>query len=196
MSSRSSSAASSPTSTHPDLVPKGSAKRIPAEEGFWVLIFGDLTVFTAFFGTYLYSRARQPAIFRDSQRQLSQSLGLANTLLLLTGSLLVSMGVRAVRRGAPQLARPVFGGAILCAVGFVCLKALEWGQKLSHGSYPTTNNFFMYYFILTGLHLFHVLIGIAALIYLYTQAGRGAVTRKRLVFIEAGALFWHMVDLL
>ncbi len=171
-------------------------QRVPAEEGFWVLVFGDLAVFTAFFATYLYYRGRQPTLFADAQRRLSQGFGLANTLLLLTGSLLVSIGLRAVRRGAPAIARPAFGGAIVCALGFVGLKGVEWGLKFAHGITPATNNFFMYYFVLTGLHLFHVLIGIAGLAYLYVQGGRTELAPKRVVFIEAGSVFWHLVDLL
>jgi nitric oxide reductase NorE protein len=171
-------------------------RRVPAEEGFWVLIFGDLVIFSAFFATYLYYRGRQPELFAHAQAQLSRGFGLANTILLLTGSLLVSIGVRSIRANTPRVSQRALGGALLCAVGFVGLKGAEWGLKFTHGISPATNNFYTYYFILTGLHLVHVLMGIAALCFLLVQARRSELTPKNLVYVEAAACFWHLVDLL
>jgi nitric oxide reductase NorE protein len=168
---------------------------MPGEEGIWVLIFGDLFVFTLFFGTFLYYRGIEPAVFVASQLTLSRGFGLCNTFLLLTSSLFVAAGVQRVRRGAPH-APLLFLAAMACGFGFVGNKALEWGAKFHHGISLTTNDFYMLYFAFTGIHLFHVLIGLAVLSYLTSAAKKPDAATKSLVWIECGALFWHLVDLL
>ena len=79
---------------------------------------------------------------------------------------------------------------------FVALKAVEYTTKVSQGHVPTQNNFYLYYFILTGLHLFHVLIGIAVLTLLFFQARNTELSPTRMGLVEGGACFWHLVDLL
>ena len=61
---------------------------------------------------------------------------------------------------------------------------------------PGANHFFLYYFVLTGLHLFHVCVGIGVLALLLTQARRSELSATRMAFVEGGACFWHLVDLL
>jgi nitric oxide reductase NorE protein len=140
---------------------------LPGEEGVWVLIFGDMLLFGVFFATFLFYRGREPELFTESQTHLSVTIGIINTLLLLTSSLLVVTGVRAIRNGAQKLAPPLFVGAFLCGAGFGFDKFIEYSEKISHGINPGTNNFFMYYFILTGLHMFHVIIGMGVLVFMF-----------------------------
>jgi nitric oxide reductase NorE protein len=187
--------------TAPVTAATGSTRRartehLPGEEGVWVLIFGDMAIFAVFFCTYLYYRAQQVSVFATSQGTLNRTYGLINTLLLLTSSLGVSIGVRALRGEAWRLGRLMFSAALLCGAGFVAMKAVEWGHEIHLGVTPQTNSFFMFYFILTGLHLFHVLIGLCVLVFLVTQARGKSLTPRRLALVEGGACFWHMVDLL
>jgi nitric oxide reductase NorE protein len=72
-------------------------RHLPGEEGIWVLIFGDMTVFAILFGVSLYYRGAQPVVFDSSQLRLNQTFGAVNTLVLLTSSMLVVTAVRAVR---------------------------------------------------------------------------------------------------
>jgi nitric oxide reductase NorE protein len=169
---------------------------LPGEEGVWVLIFGDMLLFGVFFATFLFYRGREPELFTESQTHLSVTIGIINTLLLLTSSLFVVTGVRAIRQGAQKLAPALFFGAFLCGAGFGFDKYLEYSEKISHGITPGTNNFFMYYFILTGLHMFHVLIGMGVLTFMIVQSRKPDMTARRFGYVEGGACFWHMVDLL
>ena len=176
-----------------------AAKRVPGEEGIWVLIFGDLLMFAAFFATYLYYRGQQHAVFAAYEPKLNRSYGLIDTLLLVTSSLFVSVGVgsiRSVEVAVRRLGRPAFGAALLCALGFVGMKLLEWGDLIHSRATPQTNTFFMCYFVLTGAHLFHLLIGLGVLVFLATQAHGESLPPRRLALVEGGACFWHMVDLL
>jgi nitric oxide reductase NorE protein len=171
-------------------------KHIPGEEGAWVFIFGDMTVFAVFFVTYLYYRGQQKPLFEQSQHSLVQGYGVINTLLLLTSSLCVAVAVNALRRRRTDIAPWFFAGALLCGLGFSGMKVLEYSEKLSAGITPATNNFYMYYFILTGFHFFHLILGMVVLTYLIWSSRRPHLTVRQFAFVEGGASFWHMVDLI
>lgn len=176
--------------------PRGRVPRVPGEPGVWVLIFGDMLFFAALFGTFGYYDLQERAIFANAQHQLSQGLGLLNTLLLLTSSLLVALGVAAGRDGRHPAARRCFAGALMLGGGFVVVKAVEYGDKISAGIYPTTSDFFMLYFALTGVHLMHVLAGLALLIFARSQIGTPRSSSPISVLVESAAIFWHLVDML
>lgn len=75
-------------------------------------------------------------------------------------------------------------------------KAFEWRTKLAEGLTPATNDFFMYYFVLTGIHLLHVVIGIGVLVLVRRISQRPNLGVRAICAIESGATFWHLVDLL
>jgi nitric oxide reductase NorE protein len=169
-------------------------KHVPGEAGIWVLIIGDLMIFTLFFLTFIYYRHAEPALFAASQAKVNVHFGLTNTILLLTSSLLVASGVQGVRAGRPGAWGFFIGGGV-CGLGFVVIKAFEYGQKISAGINLNSNDFFMLYFVFTGIHLVHVLLGIGVLTLLTVTARRPGAAGK-MVLIESGAVFWHLVDLL
>lgn len=169
---------------------------IPGEPGVWVFILGDMTVFALLFGVFIYYRGKQPELFDRSQMDLHRYFGAINTLLLLTSSLAVITGVRAIRAGYRRLAPAMIAVALLCGCLFLMNKALEWTSLLSHHHQPATNNFFMYFFVLTGIHAFHLLIGMGVLITLFVLSRKPTLTPGQRAFVEGGACFWHMVDLL
>lgn len=170
---------------------------VPGEPGIWVLLFGDMMVFLVLFGVYLNRRAQDKELFASSQEVLNRSFGAANTVILLTSSLLVVFAVRAIRsERLRHLASPLtFAGAVV-GVCFIVVKVFEYHEKITAGITPSTNDFYMYYFVLTGLHLAHVVIGLAVLLALSRLARVAEPTRTHLAFFEGGACFWHMVDLL
>jgi nitric oxide reductase NorE protein len=171
-------------------------RRLPGEAGIWLFILGDMAVFSLFFATFLYYRGREVELFRASQAHLDQSLGLVNTLLLLTSSWLVASGLRAARV-APGRATPLcFLLALLCGVGFVAVKYFEYRAKIAAGLTLTTNDFYMFYYMFTGIHLGHVLIGIGVLAFMTRAAWAGRVQARTIGHLESGASFWHLVDLL
>ncbi|MDO3402770.1 cytochrome c oxidase subunit 3 [Mycolicibacterium neoaurum] len=176
--------------------PSGAARHIPGEPGIWILLFGDMLVFTVLFAVYLRNRHANPELFAESQEALHRTIGVVNTVVLLTSSLLVVLGTSAVRNGQVALARRLlFAGAAVGAC-FVLLKAVEYQSLFAAGIAPSTNQFFMYYFVLTGLHLAHVLLGLVLLISLAATMPSTEPTATRVAFAEGGACFWHMVDLL
>jgi nitric oxide reductase NorE protein len=175
---------------------KKRQRHLPGEPGIWVIIFGDMVVFSLFFGVYLHSRIEQHQLFLASQAHLNQTFGVINTFFMLSSSWFVAMAVQAARRSMGRATPILFSCAIGCGVGFVFMKYLEYGAKIRAGIVLTTNDFFMYYYMLTGIHLMHVLIGMGVLAFLvhYSRGGRFEAHQVR--NLESGASFWHVVDLL
>lgn len=173
-----------------------ASRHVPGEVGVWVFIFGDMLVFGVLFATYLYYRVDDPALFARSQEALTEAYGAVNTMLLLVSSLLVVVAVRAVRTGVRGVAPGMLIGAIACGLAFSGLKVFEYSGKLGQDITPATNDFYMYYYVLTGLHWFHLVLGLAVLTYLFFLARRPHLTKGQFAFVEGGACFWHMVDLL
>ncbi|MEA3301513.1 MAG: cytochrome c oxidase subunit 3 [Pseudomonadota bacterium] len=170
-------------------------RHMPGEEGVWVFILGDMTVFALFFAVFAWYRGVDPALFTASQQTLNAGYGLFNTCLLLTSSWFVVLAMNAARRHLNNQAALLLVLAFLCGLGFSLVKFLEYGEKIAAGLVPTTNNFYMFYYILTGLHFVHVVIGMVVVLFMAHRARRG-IRGGDMGFLEGGASYWHMVDLL
>lgn len=183
---------------HPVAAPGGEVRggHVPGEPGIWIFILGDMAVFAVLFGTFLVYRSKDVELFDSSQLHLNTTFGLINTLLLLVSSMLVVLAVSAVRRETPRPAPLLIAGAIACGLAFSVLKVVEYVGKIDAGITPQTNTFYMFYFLLTGLHWFHLLLGLAVLSYLLISARRKSHDARQLAWFEGGGCFWHMVDLL
>lgn len=103
-----------------------SSRKIPGEEGIWVFVLGDMTVFALFFATFMFSRGKNREIFARDHTQLHVALGTINTVLLLSSSLLVVLAVQRVLAGRRADTWRLFAGALACGAGFVVVKAVEW----------------------------------------------------------------------
>lgn len=175
---------------------ESTARRIPGESGTWVFLFGDMLVFGVFFVTFMVERAKSPELFDVARTSLHIGVGVINTLVLLTSSLCVVVALGAIRAGAKSIAINTVCVAIACGLLFVGLKVFEYVALSTGGHGPGANDFFLYYYILTGLHLFHVCMGIGVLAFLLTQTRRSELSSTRMAAVEGGACFWHLVDLL
>jgi len=169
---------------------------IPGEPGVWVFVLGDMMVFGLFFSVFAYYRALDVELFTAAQATLNQDYGALNTLILLFSSWFVVMGVIDVREREGRVAPALFALGFLSGAAFALVKFFEYREKLQAGIGITTNDFFMYYYIFTGLHLIHVLIGMGVLVFLWRLACSGVSRPQDVRLMESGAIFWHMVDLL
>jgi nitric oxide reductase NorE protein len=169
---------------------------VPGEVGIWVLILGDMLVFGLFFLVFVYYRGFDVELYNRSQASLNQNFGAINTLLLLASSWFVVMAVEKARVAEGKPAAMLFGVALLCGGGFSVVKIIEYREKLAAGFTITSNDFFMYYYIFTGLHFLHVLIGMGVLTFLIIKTRSVKFSSDDMVLVESGASFWHLVDLL
>jgi nitric oxide reductase NorE protein len=143
---------------------------------------------------YRYYRGQDHDLFLHSQARLNLDIGAKNTIVLLTSSLFVALGTSAARAGKRPNALRLFVAALVCGALFPLLKLSEYVPEITSGVTPGVNLFFMYYFVMTGLHLCHVLLGLVVLSFVIRNV-RGSGPLK-LSFLETGATYWHMVDVL
>lgn len=159
-------------------------------------MLGDMAVFALFFVTFMVERSKAPAEFDVVRRTLHTGIGLTNTFVLMASSLAIVIAVGAARAGMQQAARSAVSAATGCGLLFVVLKCYEYYSLLETGHGGSAGDFYLYYFILTGVHLFHVFLGLAVLAALRAQARRDALTHEQMALFESGACFWHLVDML
>ncbi len=178
--------------TYADRAAQPRQHRLASDTPFWGFIFADMTVFVFFFVAYLWQFGSHRSEFNSDAEHLVIWLGLVNALILLTSSWLV---VRAVQNHRASIdARALIGWALTLATAFVVVKCFEYAIEIGAGHTLTSSTFFMYYFVLTGLHLMHVAIGSVLLTTWWRaeRAGRPVTPR----FAESAGGYWHMVDLL
>lgn len=169
------------------------SKHAPGEEGVFILVLMDMMLFMIIFGSYFYERAKNPEIFTQSQSSLSVSAGIFNTLILLTSSWFIVLAIRSLTRLNRRACMAFILLTLACSFAFSISKFLEYKEKLSAGITMLTNDFFMFYYMITGLHFMHVLIGSIVLIVMLFRIKNGS---SGVHGLESSATFWHMVDLL
>jgi nitric oxide reductase NorE protein len=146
--------------------------------------------------TFAFYRADALAVYSQSQSTLNRDCGALNTVLLLTSSLLVAIGLKGVRGDSRRFAPVYFGAAAIFGLMFSAVKAMEWREKWRVGIKFTTNDFYMFYFMFTGIHFAHVVLGLGVLVFMAVMAARSKLSPRGILLIESGAVFWHMVDFL
>lgn len=178
--------------------PRERTRWVPGEIGIWAFVFTDLIIFSFYFGTFFHERSRGHAAFAHDGAAVNTVDGAINCVLLLTASLFVALTVQAVNEGRGRFARKLLQGAALCGLAFIVHKPFEWIALLRKGYGPHHDIFFQLYYMLTGLHLVHVLIAMIVLKYLRGMAAHvhHVPSPRQSRFLENGATYWHLVDIL
>jgi cytochrome c oxidase subunit 3 len=174
--------------------------------GMWLFLLTELLLFGGLFIAYAAYRSIHRGDFHRAGEELNAALGVANTVVLLTSSLTVALGVHALREGREREAPRWLGVTILLALAFLAVKAIEWSTKYQHGLFPGQPGlaalppgerlFFGLYFAATGLHAFHVIVGAIVLAVAASLVARGRVRRDAPVVMENAGLYWHLVDVI
>ncbi len=166
----------------------GALSRLPGNPMMWVLILSELLVFGVFFVAFAGARVAAVAEFDASQAQLDRLLGGVNTMVLVTSGFLAALAVRARADGRRGRSRALMLGTMAVGSVFLVVKIVEYADKAEAGIGLETNTFFTLYYLMTGFHFLHVVMGLIVL---------AVVTWKdSLENLETGTAFWHMVDLI
>lgn len=168
---------------------------VPGEAGLWVFLFGDMVVFGIFFGTIMVLRGKHTEDFVTSQANLHLEWGVVNTIILLTSSLFVVIGMH-LARARHHRAPLFFLAAVVCGLMFAGVKAVEYTTLVQDGHTASVNDFYTYYFMFTGIHLGHVVLGMGALLVASRVSRPTSTGNHRMASLEGIASFWHLVDLL
>jgi len=164
--------------------------------GILTFVIADLTVFAMMFTGFMVDRSAQLPLFNRSAATLDFHLGILNMLILVTSGVCVVFAITAAREGRNVAVRNWILAAFVIGAGFGVSKVVEYAGKFAHGIGMQTNDFYMYYFVLTGGHLLHFIGGMAALAFIWLHSFRHASDAGFYNKVEAVGLYWHMVDLL
>jgi cytochrome c oxidase subunit 3 len=164
--------------------------------GIWLFLASEVMLFGALFSSLILLRTGAPSWPRGWE-ELNVPLATLNTFILISSSVTVVMAWANLRLGNLKKGKLFISLTLLCALGFLVIKAIEYGTKFQHHHYPSTNNFFATYFVMTGLHGLHVLGGVAVFSYFLGPGSKmWATDRRRFTNrIEIAGLYWHFVDL-
>jgi nitric oxide reductase NorE protein len=165
----------------------GALSDLPGNPIMWVLIISELLVFGAFFLGFGVARMLQPELFRAGQAMLDLRLGGLNTLILVTSGWAAAKAVQARKDELVGRSRRWLALAMALGCGFLVVKGLEYADKAAHGIGIETDTFFTLFYLMTGFHALHVVMG---LIVLAIVGWKNTAEN-----LETGAAFWHMVDL-
>ena len=183
-----------------------------AKLGMWELLVQELLFFSGLFVAYGVFRSWYPHVFVAGSHQLDKIMGATNTCVLLFSSFTAAMAVRSSQLGKREETSRYLIVTILCAFGFLIIKYFEYQHKFHsgllpgryfnphdlHGAVTMPENghvFFSIYFLTTGVHALHVIIGIGILIWILIRNQRGEFSKEYFTPIDIAALYWHLVDL-
>ncbi len=174
--------------------------------GMWLFILSEILLFGGMFILYSAYRYKNPVDFHHASRELEVLLGTFNTIILLTSSLTMAASIAAIQRGQRHLSMILLMVTIALGLFFLANKGFEWGTKIEHGIYPNSPTllarakgevlFFGLYYVMTGLHGLHVLIGVCVLSVMLIWVAKEKIDRTRFVPLENSGLYWHLVDII
>jgi nitric oxide reductase NorE protein len=173
-----------------------AARRLPGHEGLWFFLSADLVLFLLLFGSYSSERSAHALAFAQAKHLLMPNLAALNTLYLLTGSWLAAAAVHAVKRQRVKQAGTCIAGAVVFGVAFIATKMAEYAFVVREGVVLGDGGFFMYYFVITGVHLFHVIGGTGLLLVVWWRLRHETGSATDPLLTQSGASFWHIVDIL
>ncbi|MEX0776889.1 MAG: cytochrome c oxidase subunit 3 family protein [Phycisphaeraceae bacterium] len=179
--------------------------------GMWAFLAQEVLFFGGVFTAYAVYRHRFPEAFHEASQHLDIVLGTINTTALLTSSLTMALAVQAAQWGRQKATFWFIFLTFLLGMVFMGIKVVEYSDKFAHHLVPGPNFnagthsaavdphniqlFFSFYFVMTGLHALHMIIGVAILLWIMLGVPRGKWMGPRATFIEMTGLYWHLVDL-
>jgi cytochrome c oxidase subunit III len=179
-----------------------------ARFGVWVFLGSESLLFAALFGAYSVYRTLNSSAFALCSRELNLTLGTMNTLLLISSSFTVALAGYFIHHGKRKTSAWMIFLSILMGFGFLIIKGFEWTADFHEGALPGKyfhleaipqaggSQFFSLYFLLTGLHGLHVIVGMGLLAWAMAKVIRRQATSRYDLPVEVSGLYWHLVDLI
>lgn len=185
-----------------------------AKLGMWVFLITEILLFSGMFVAYTVYRAWHPEAFVAASATLDWVLGGVNTLVLLASSFTVALSIHYAQKDDSSKAFWSLITTLVLAGVFMVVKYFEWTAKFEHGVFPAgffdphggyyeslasipyTGQFFSIYFVMTGIHGLHVLIGMGVIGWIAWRTFRGHFNSEYYTPIEITGLYWHLVDII
>ena len=177
------------------------------KQGMWVFLVTEVLFFSGLFLAYAVLRVFHPEMMHHAHKLLDWRMGGLNTVILLLSSLTMALAVSASQRGETQKVVRNLWFTLACASGFLVVKFFEYSHKIHEGILPGALYhyehlqdkgaplFFSVYFVMTGIHGLHVVIGMGLIYWIMMRAKRGEFGPNYFTPVEVTGLYWHFVDL-
>lgn len=180
-----------------------------AKNGMWIFMVQEILFFAALFVGFITFKFMYFDDFKYASKKLDWVLGSVNTLILIVSSFTVVRAVTAAQVGNLRGIIENLLFTIICGIGFMIVKAIEYTGKIQAGLLPFSDSFspemleaapkaqffYMFYFLMTGLHGLHVVVGIGLFIWLLIRARKRHFGPHYYTPLEMCGLYWHFVDL-
>jgi cytochrome c oxidase subunit 3 len=175
--------------------------------GMWVFLVTEVLFFGGLFLVYSVNRSLYPDAFAAASHELDVTLGTINTAVLITSSLTMALAVHAAQLNRRSLLLIYLVATMVLGGAFLGIKGVEYYRKFVEHHVPGpgfqfekeyirhAQLFFSLYFVMTGLHALHMIIGVAIMLWMFWWAWRGTITRAYHSPIEISGLYWHFVDI-
>ncbi len=175
--------------------------------GMWMFIFTELLLFGGLFIVYSVYRYMNPDAFHLAADELDRFIGSVNTIILLVSSMFIAMSTSALQQKKKRLTLFLCALTVFLGIVFLINKYFEWGLKFQHGIWPGSPHmletmsqgeilFFGLYFIMTGLHALHIIVGLVIIGVAMRRIVNGTVHENRAAMLENAGLYWHLVDVI
>ena len=174
--------------------------------GMWLFIFTEILLFGGLFVVYSVYRYLHPEAFKLAAEELDWVMGTINTVILLVSSMTIAMSISAIQKNNKKFALQLLYATVFLAIVFMVNKYFEWGAKFEHGFYPSSDVlqelgfgtilYFGLYFMMTGLHALHIIIGVVVIGIIIYYVHKDKITHDDHQLLENGGLYWHLVDLI
>ncbi|MFH5831535.1 cytochrome c oxidase subunit 3 family protein [Halalkalibaculum sp. DA3122] len=179
-----------------------------AKMGMWIFLVTEILFFGGLFAAYIIYRAWYPELFTLASEELDTLWGGVNTIVLIGSSLTVAMAIKSAQLNQKKGIIINLGITIALAFVFMVIKYFEYTHKFHIGifpgefyayeaiDHPKAHIFFSLYYMMTGLHGIHVVIGIGLMVWLLVKASKGAFHSEYYTPVEITGLYWHLVDII
>jgi cytochrome c oxidase subunit 3 len=175
--------------------------------GMWVFLATEVLFFGGLFATYAIYRSWYPEAFAAASHELDVTLGTINTVVLITSSLTMALAVHAAQLGRRKLLMAFLILTMVLGGVFLGIKSVEYYHKFVEHHVPGpafqfekehirhAQIFFSLYFVMTGLHAVHMIVGIGIMLVMLWWSWNGTITAEYASPIEISGLYWHFVDI-
>jgi cytochrome c oxidase subunit III len=175
--------------------------------GMWVFLVTEVLFFGGLFMVYAVYRSSYPDAFAAASHELDIVLGTINTAVLITSSLTMALAVHSAQLGRRQLLLVFLVCTMILGAIFLGIKSVEYYHKFVEHHVPgpsfqfeneyarQAQLFFSLYFLMTGLHALHMIIGLGIMTWMLWWSWRGVITAEYYSPVEISGLYWHFVDI-
>ncbi len=177
-----------------------------AKLGMWLFLFTEILLFGGMFLVYAEYRQLNSAEFHEAGQEMNVIIGAANTIILLTSSLTIALAIAEIKKGARAHSLLFQAATVVLGIAFLVNKYFEWSDHIRKGFYPDSPEllamghgkilFFGLYYVMTGIHALHVIIGVSVIGFMLVLTMRNRISGADYVKLENAGLFWHLVDII